>query len=144
MQKCLPALLQCHISCRTSTGSTTRKCLSQQSILLLANRLILQIYIYSSKTMLGIGKLKNHVSHIQYYLIFLLNFRCLSLGHPNVSPPVLSPQTRVSLGMSAFRTRQTSCSSQNELHSLDSEANLSPSHSLNILSTSSIDGSQVS
>ncbi|XP_066254164.1 uncharacterized protein [Euwallacea similis] len=70
-------------------------------------------------------------------------FRCLSLGHPNVSPPVLSPQTRVSLGMGAFRQRQMSCSSQNELHSLDSDANLSPTHSLNILSSSTVDCSQV-
>ncbi|KAL1509146.1 hypothetical protein ABEB36_003931 [Hypothenemus hampei] len=69
--------------------------------------------------------------------------RCLSLGHPNVSPPILSPQTRVSLGMNAFRQRQTSCSSQNELHSLDSDANLSPTHSLNVLSASSIDCSQI-
>lgn len=69
--------------------------------------------------------------------------RCLSLGHPNVSPPVLSPQTRMSLGMNAFRQRQLSCGSQTELHSLDSEPNLSPTHSLNVLSSSSIDSSQM-
>lgn len=59
--------------------------------------------------------------------------RCLSLGAPNVSPPVLSPQTRVSLGMNQVRQRQLSYSSQSEMHSLDSDANLSPTHSLNIL-----------
>ncbi|KAH1020042.1 hypothetical protein HUJ04_009771 [Dendroctonus ponderosae] len=69
--------------------------------------------------------------------------RCFSLDHPNVSPPVLSPRdslgTRVSLGMSAFRQRQLSCSSQTDFHSSDSDANLSPTHSLNMLSTSSFD-----
>lgn len=69
--------------------------------------------------------------------------RCFSLGHPNVSPPVLSPQTRVSLGMNTFRQRQLSCSSQNELHSLDSESNLSPSHSLNMVATGGFDCSQI-
>lgn len=69
--------------------------------------------------------------------------RCLSLGHPNVSPPVLSPQTRVSLGMGGLRQRQFSYSSQNELHSLDSESNLSPTHSLNMLSSSTLDCSQI-
>ncbi|KAJ8947704.1 hypothetical protein NQ318_001543, partial [Aromia moschata] len=43
--------------------------------------------------------------------------RCLSLGAPNVSPPVLSPSTRVSLGMGNPRQRQLSYSSQNELNS---------------------------
>ncbi|XP_076273257.1 uncharacterized protein LOC143204552 isoform X2 [Rhynchophorus ferrugineus] len=71
------------------------------------------------------------------------NFARDSLGHPNVSPPVLSPQTRVSLGMGNYRQRQLSYSSQNELHSLDSEANLSPTHSLNILSSSAFDCSQL-
>jgi hypothetical protein len=52
--------------------------------------------------------------------------RCLSLGAPNISPPVLSPQTRVSLGMRHFRQRNFSYSSQNELHSLESDANVSP------------------
>ncbi|XP_050297655.1 uncharacterized protein LOC126737017 isoform X2 [Anthonomus grandis grandis] len=72
--------------------------------------------------------------------------RCFSLGHPTVSPPVLSPQTRMSLGMTSVmngRQRQMSCGSQTELHSLDSDANLSPTHSLNILSSSSMDCSQV-
>ncbi|CAH0560225.1 unnamed protein product [Brassicogethes aeneus] len=65
--------------------------------------------------------------------------RCLSLGAPNISPPVLSPQTRASLGMNSAQTtrqRQYSCSSQSELHSLESDANLSPTHSLNILYSS--------
>lgn len=61
--------------------------------------------------------------------------RCLSLGAPNISPPVLSPQTRVNLGMRQFRQRNFSYSSQNELHSLDSDTNVSPTHSLNVLST---------
>ncbi|KAJ8971596.1 hypothetical protein NQ314_000621, partial [Rhamnusium bicolor] len=68
--------------------------------------------------------------------------RCFSLGAPNVSPPVLSPSTRVSLGMGSTRQRQVSYSSQNELNSLDSEANMSPTHSLNVLSNSSYDCSQ--
>lgn len=75
-----------------------------------------------------------------------LNFareRCLSLGAPNVSPPVLSPQTRVSLGMRHFRQRNFSYSSQNELNSLESDNTVSPTHSLNVLSTSSQDCSQI-
>lgn len=60
--------------------------------------------------------------------------RCLSLGAPNVSPPVLSPSTRVSLGMSHTRQRQFSYSSQNEPNSLESDNNMSPTHSLNVLS----------
>ncbi|XP_060531194.1 uncharacterized protein LOC132704897 isoform X2 [Cylas formicarius] len=69
--------------------------------------------------------------------------RCLSLGHPNVSPPVLSPSTRVSLGMAApIRQRQLSYSSQNDTHSLESEANLSPTHSLSLLPNSSFEYSQ--
>ncbi|XP_022913298.2 uncharacterized protein [Onthophagus taurus] len=63
--------------------------------------------------------------------------RCLSLGAPNVSPPVLSPQTRVSLGITQqTRQRNCSCSSQTDLHSLDSDATTSPTHSLNIVSNS--------
>jgi hypothetical protein len=69
--------------------------------------------------------------------------RCLSLGAPNISPPVLSPQTRVSLGMRHFRQRNFSYSSQNELHSLESDANVSPTHSLNVLSSSSYESNQV-
>ncbi|XP_056640818.1 uncharacterized protein LOC130447813 isoform X2 [Diorhabda sublineata] len=61
--------------------------------------------------------------------------RCLSLGAPTVQSPVLSPSTRVSLGMQT-RQRQFSYSSQ-EPNSLDSESNqMSPTHSLNILSNS--------
>ncbi|RZC42997.1 uncharacterized protein BDFB_005852, partial [Asbolus verrucosus] len=81
-----------------------------------------------------------NLNHLQH------NFareRCLSLGAPNISPPVLSPQTRVSLGMRHFRQRNFSYSSQNELHSLDSDANVSPTHSLNVLSTSNYDCSQI-
>ncbi|KAI4462812.1 sulfurtransferase-related [Holotrichia oblita] len=62
--------------------------------------------------------------------------RCLSLGAPTVSPPVLSPQTRISLGIHQQRQRNCSCSSQTDLHSLDSDINTSPTHSLNILSNS--------
>lgn len=62
--------------------------------------------------------------------------RCFSLGAPNVSPPVLSPQTRISLGIHQQRQRNCSCSSQTDLHSLDSDINTSPTHSLNILSNS--------
>lgn len=60
--------------------------------------------------------------------------RCLSLGAPTVSPPVLSPSTRVSLGMGHSRQRQLSYSSQNEPNSLESDNNMSPTHSLNVLS----------
>lgn len=67
--------------------------------------------------------------------------RCLSLGAPNVSPPILSPQTRVSLGMNNLRQRNYSYSS--EMHSLDSDANTSPTQSLNMLSASSLDCSQL-
>ncbi|XP_018336222.1 uncharacterized protein LOC108744801 [Agrilus planipennis] len=64
--------------------------------------------------------------------------RCLSLGDPTVSPPppapLLSPQTRASLGMGGIvRKRNCSCSSQTDLHSLDSDTNTSPSYSLNML-----------
>lgn len=70
--------------------------------------------------------------------------RCFSLGAPNVSPPVLSPQTRASLGINhQARQRNCSCSSQTDLHSLDSDINMSPTHSLNILSASTYDCSQV-
>ncbi|XP_072386155.1 uncharacterized protein [Diabrotica undecimpunctata] len=61
--------------------------------------------------------------------------RCLSLGAPTVPSPVLSPSTRVSLGMHS-RQRQLSYSSQ-EPNSLESESNqMSPTHSLNFLSNS--------
>lgn len=43
----------------------------------------------------------------------LFRERCLSLGAPNVSPPILSPQTRVSLGINnSFRQRNYSYSSE--------------------------------
>lgn len=71
----------------------------------------------------------------------LFRERCLSLGAPNVSPPVLSPQTRVSLGLNTFRQRNYSYSS--EVHSLDSDVNTSPTQSLNMLSASSFDCSQM-
>lgn len=71
----------------------------------------------------------------------LFRERCLSLGAPNVSPPVLSPQTRVSLGINSFRQRNYSYSS--EVHSLDSDVNTSPTQSLNMLSASSFDCSQM-
>lgn len=62
-------------------------------------------------------------------------FRCLSLGAPTVASPVLSPSTRVSLGMQS-RQRQLSYSSQ-EPNSLESDSNqMSPTHSLSILSNS--------
>lgn len=71
----------------------------------------------------------------------LFRERCLSLGAPNVSPPILSPQTRASLGMTTtFRQRNYSYSS--EMHSLDSDVNISPSQSMNLLSASAIDCSQ--
>lgn len=56
----------------------------------------------------------------------LLRERCYSL---NSVSPMLSPQTRASLGMHA-RLRQCSCSSQTDMQSLESELNLSPTHSL--------------
>lgn len=65
--------------------------------------------------------------------------RCRSLGAPTISPPALSPSTRMSLGMGHARQRQFSYSSQNEPTSLDSEANMSPTHSLNILANASFD-----
>lgn len=71
----------------------------------------------------------------------LFRERCLSLGAPNVSPPILSPQTRVNLGINSFRQRNYSYSS--EIHSLDSDINTSPTQSLNVLSTSNYDCSQV-
>lgn len=71
----------------------------------------------------------------------LFRERCLSLGAPNVSPPILSPQARVSLGINNFRQRNYSYSS--EIHSLDSDLNTSPTQSLNMLSASSFDCSQI-
>lgn len=71
----------------------------------------------------------------------LFRERCFSLGAPNVSPPILSPQTRASLGMQTIRQRNYSYSS--EVHSLDSDANTSPTQSMNLLSASSFDCSQV-
>lgn len=56
----------------------------------------------------------------------LLRERCYSL---NSVSPMLSPQTRASLGMHS-RQRQCSCSSQTELPSFESDLNLSPTHSL--------------
>lgn len=61
--------------------------------------------------------------------------RCLSLGAPtSVSPIPLSPSTRASLGLGHFRQRNLSTSSQHDNHSLESEGNLSPTHSLSLLS----------
>lgn len=56
--------------------------------------------------------------------------RCFSLGAPNVSPPILGPQTCINLGMT--RTRYCTYNSQNDFQSLDSsnEAATSPTHSL--------------
>lgn len=88
-------------------------------------------------------------SHIMSPMPSPLTFRerCFSLGAPNVSPPILSPQTRASLGINPtshpVRSRNCSCSSQNEMHSLDSDLNMSPTHSINVLSASTIDVSQV-
>lgn len=59
----------------------------------------------------------------------LLRERCYSL---NSVSPMLSPQTRASLGMHS-RQRQCSCSSQTDLQSIDSDLNLSPTHSLSYL-----------
>lgn len=56
----------------------------------------------------------------------LLRERCYSL---NSVSPMLSPQTRASLGMHA-RQRQCSCSSQTDILSIESDLNLSPTHSL--------------
>ncbi|KAG5877317.1 hypothetical protein JTB14_015868 [Gonioctena quinquepunctata] len=66
--------------------------------------------------------------------------RCFSIGGTSsVSPPVLSPSTRVSLGMN-HRQRQFSYSSQNEPNSLESDSNqMSPTHSLNFLANASFD-----
>lgn len=55
-----------------------------------------------------------------------LRERCYSL---NSVSPMLSPQTRASLGMHS-RQRQCSCSSQTEMQSIESDLNLSPTHSL--------------
>lgn len=60
--------------------------------------------------------------------------RCFSLGAPQVSPPILSPQTRASLGIAPTRQRTFSYSNPNEQHSLESDQNMSPTHSLNVLS----------
>lgn len=64
----------------------------------------------------------------------LLRERCHSLT--SVSP-MLSPQTRASLGMHS-RQRQCSCSSQTDMQSIDSDLNLSPTHSLSFLPGGSI------
>ncbi|XP_064215241.1 uncharacterized protein LOC658498 isoform X2 [Tribolium castaneum] len=90
---------------------------------------------YPQTVNFAVGETVNsaNLNHLQNFA----RERCLSLGAPNISPPVLSPQTRASLGMRHFRQRNFSYSSQNELHSLESENNVSPTHSLNVLSTGS-------
>ncbi|CAG9856772.1 unnamed protein product [Phyllotreta striolata] len=76
-----------------------------------------------------------NLNHLQQNFV---RERCLSLGAPTVASPVLSPSTRVSLGVHG-RQRQLSYSSQ-EPNSLESESNqMSPTHSLNVLSNSSFD-----
>lgn len=71
--------------------------------------------------------------------------RCLSLGDSALPPPpLLSPQTSASLGIANFRKRNCSCSSQTDVHSLDSDFNLSPAQSLSVLYTSSNDLARVS
>ncbi|KAF5305900.1 hypothetical protein FQR65_LT07511 [Abscondita terminalis] len=66
--------------------------------------------------------------------------RCLSLGESTLPPPpLLSPQTSTSLSLANFRKRNCSCSSQTDVHSLDSDINLSPAQSLNVLYTSAND-----
>ncbi|CAH1106305.1 unnamed protein product [Psylliodes chrysocephalus] len=73
-----------------------------------------------------------NLNHLQQNFV---RERCLSLGAPTVASPVLSPSTRVSLGMQS-RQRQLSYSSQ-EPNSLESDSNqMSPTHSLSILSNS--------
>ncbi|KAF5304557.1 hypothetical protein FQA39_LY09608 [Lamprigera yunnana] len=63
--------------------------------------------------------------------------RCMSLGDSALPPPpLLSPQTSASLGITNLRRRNCSCSSQTDIHSLDSDFNLSPAQSLNVLYTS--------
>ncbi|XP_015593067.1 uncharacterized protein LOC107266762 [Cephus cinctus] len=63
--------------------------------------------------------------------------RCNSLGSSGTSPPILSPQTMVSLGInSTSRHRHCSCSSQTELNSLEFESG-SPTHSLGHVNSSS-------
>ncbi|XP_012282340.1 uncharacterized protein LOC105700732 [Orussus abietinus] len=66
--------------------------------------------------------------------------RCNSLGSTGTAPPILSPQTMASLGISTnSRHRHCSCSSQTELNSLEYESG-SPTHSLgHVTSTSSSD-----
>ncbi|KAL3265952.1 hypothetical protein HHI36_010140, partial [Cryptolaemus montrouzieri] len=80
----------------------------------------------------AIGESVNSANLNQLHQNFVRE-RCLSLG-ANVSSPVLSPSTRVSLGMGHIRTRNLSCGSQNENTSLESDSNLSPTHSLTVLS----------
>ncbi|XP_065157950.1 uncharacterized protein [Atheta coriaria] len=56
--------------------------------------------------------------------------RCFSLGGPisTQAQPILSPQTKMSLGL---RQRNCSCSSAQDFQSLDSDAQMSPTHSMN-------------
>lgn len=83
----------------------------------------------------AVGEAVNSASLNQHLQQNFARERCLSLGAPTVSPPILSPSTRVSLGMGHARQRQLSYSSQNEPNSLESESNMSPAHSLTVLST---------
>ncbi|XP_045480005.1 uncharacterized protein LOC123684683 [Harmonia axyridis] len=85
----------------------------------------------------AIGEAVNSANLNQLHQNFVRE-RCLSLGAPNMSSPVLSPSTRVSLGMGHFRTRNMSCGSQND-NSLESDANISPTHSLTVLSNGGYD-----
>ncbi|KAB0799551.1 hypothetical protein PPYR_07431 [Photinus pyralis] len=67
--------------------------------------------------------------------------RCMSLGDSMLAAPfppaspLLSPQTSSSLGI---RRRNCSCSSQTDVHSLDSDLNISPAQSLNVLNATSV------
>ncbi|KAK5644216.1 hypothetical protein RI129_008061 [Pyrocoelia pectoralis] len=68
--------------------------------------------------------------------------RCLSLGDsmlvaPFPPPQTLSPQPSTSLGVTNLRRRNCSCSSQTDVHSLDSDFNMSPAQSLNMLCATS-------
>ncbi|XP_023030316.2 uncharacterized protein [Leptinotarsa decemlineata] len=81
----------------------------------------------------AVGEAVNAANLNQHLQQSFARERCFSLGNTNVSPPVLSPSTRVSLGMNT-RQRQFSYSSQNEPNSLESDSNqMSPTHSLNFL-----------
>ncbi|KAK9875710.1 hypothetical protein WA026_009507 [Henosepilachna vigintioctopunctata] len=79
----------------------------------------------------AIGETVNSANLNQLHQNFVRE-RCLSLGANNMSSPVLSPSTRASLGFAQVRTRNLSCGSQND-NSLDSDANLSPTQSLTML-----------